>query len=134
MLISIRPRHARRILSGIKRYEFRRRHVRVAPGTLALIYETSPTKAIVGTVRIEDVIYGPGKDLVGLETDLEQQRLVSKYLAGACGPTALRLSSPAKLHRPVMLYELQVTRPPQSYMFVQQGLGLDGLLRGTPDE
>ena len=63
VILSIRPKYARMILSGAKRYEFRKcifknRHIEKA-----YIYETSPTKKIVGIFDIGDIIRASPKDL-----------------------------------------------------------------------
>jgi type I restriction enzyme S subunit len=63
VILSIRPKYARMILSGAKRYEFRKfifknRHIEKA-----YIYETSPTKKIVGIFDIGDIISASPKGL-----------------------------------------------------------------------
>ena len=56
VIFSIRPIHAEKILDGSKTVELRRRFTGgVRPGTLALIYSTSPTSALTGSARIQDV-------------------------------------------------------------------------------
>jgi predicted transcriptional regulator len=54
--LSIRPAHAEKILTGNKTVELRRRFASaVTPGTLALIYSTSPTSALTGSTKIKVV-------------------------------------------------------------------------------
>ena len=56
VLFSIRPAHAEKILTGNKTVELRRRFASaVTPGTLALIYSTSPTSALTGSAKIKAV-------------------------------------------------------------------------------
>jgi predicted transcriptional regulator len=56
VLFSIRPFYANKILAGQKTVELRRRFPEVGmSGSTAMIYCTSPVKAIVGWARIRDV-------------------------------------------------------------------------------
>jgi predicted transcriptional regulator len=56
VLFSIRPFYADKILAGQKTVELRRRFPEVGmSGSTAMIYCTSPVKAIVGSFRIRDV-------------------------------------------------------------------------------
>lgn len=56
LLISIQPRFAHAILEGSKTIELRRTFPSLEPGALALIYSSSPTKAVVGWANVETVI------------------------------------------------------------------------------
>jgi predicted transcriptional regulator len=48
LLVSVRPKYASQILSGKKTVELRRKFPEtIAAGTLALIYSSSPVRAIV---------------------------------------------------------------------------------------
>jgi predicted transcriptional regulator len=63
-LLSIRPQFANLIVSGKKTVEFRRRFTpRVEKGAFAMIYCTSPIKAIVGFAYIQKVDCLPLKKL-----------------------------------------------------------------------
>jgi predicted transcriptional regulator len=56
VLFSIRPFYANKILAGQKTVELRRRFPEVGmSGSTAMIYCTSPVKAIVGSAQIRDV-------------------------------------------------------------------------------
>jgi len=63
VILSIRPKYARMILSGAKRYEFRKCTFKNEHIEKAYIYETSPTKKIVGIFDIGDIISDSPKDL-----------------------------------------------------------------------
>ena len=61
-IISLKPRHAKLVLSGDKTVELRNRIVRLAPGTLIWIYATRPMARIVGVAEIESVVHaGPSE-------------------------------------------------------------------------
>ena len=60
ILVSIHPNYASKILTGEKTVELRRRFPEAGTrGALALIYSTSPVKAIVGLARIKHVLKLP---------------------------------------------------------------------------
>lgn len=61
-LISIKPRYARALFGGSKRYEFRR--VKMAREVSELIvYASSPVKKLLGLLEVEKVIEGTPKEL-----------------------------------------------------------------------
>ncbi|PZO47807.1 MAG: hypothetical protein DCF16_17255 [Alphaproteobacteria bacterium] len=56
VLVSIKPIYADKIMDGAKTVEFRRRFPRnLSPGTILLIYSSSPTRAIIGCATIQKV-------------------------------------------------------------------------------
>jgi len=123
VLFSIRPTHAEKIFKGDKTVELRRRFASaVTPGTLALIYSTSPTSALTGSAKIKAV---QCMDLHTLwETHREGACLgksdFEAYFAGLERGYAIILDSACPLDRPVGLTELRKRfgfEPPQSYQY-----------------
>ena len=55
LLMSINPEHVENILSGEKRYEFRKTRCKEHVDTI-LIYSTSPVMKIVGEVEVKGII------------------------------------------------------------------------------
>ncbi|WP_051222154.1 ASCH domain-containing protein [Conexibacter woesei] len=125
VLLSVRPRFAAALLDGTKTVELRRRRARIAPGTLCLLYESSPTCALVGAVRVaetetsdpEDIWsrHAPAMGLTRAEYD--------NYLEGAAQPCAIVVDATAKFARPIRLHELRRRQrhfvTPQSYRFLK---------------
>ncbi len=58
LLLAIHERHARRILQGDKRVEFRRSPPRCELPADVLLYTTKPLGAIVGRCRFDDLVSG----------------------------------------------------------------------------
>src|SRR5262245_39531753 len=56
LLISIQPRFANAILDGTKTIELRRTMPTLPPGALALIYSSTPSKALVGWATVEEIV------------------------------------------------------------------------------
>ena len=123
VVFSIRPAHAQKILDGTKTVELRRRFAAaVQPGTLALIYTTSPTSALTGFANIRAVEYLALSDLWKAHktaaclgrSDFET------YFSGLDRGYAIVLDSAKPLDRPVGLPELRKRfgfEPPQSYQY-----------------
>jgi predicted transcriptional regulator/DNA-binding Xre family transcriptional regulator len=123
VLFSIRPVHAEKILTGDKTVELRRRFANaVTPGTLALIYSTSPTSALTGSAKIKAV---QCTDLRTLWKNHRKGACLDRsdfeaYFAGLERGYAIILDSPRPLERPVGLMELRKRfgfEPPQSYQY-----------------
>lgn len=56
VIMSIKPTYARRIFEGTKRFELRRSAIKLDPGDRVIVYESAPTKAVVGSFLVEDVV------------------------------------------------------------------------------
>jgi predicted transcriptional regulator/transcriptional regulator with XRE-family HTH domain len=123
VLFSIRPAHAEKILDGSKTVELRRRFASdVRPGTLALIYSTSPMSALTGSAKIRAVQCLELSDL--WETHRAAACLgkgdFETYFSGLERGYAIILDSAKPLDRPVGLPELRKRfgfEPPQSYQY-----------------
>lgn len=124
LLLSIRPRHADAIITGLKTVEVRRRRVSAPAGMTVILYATAPVKAIVATARLResfvcsaDVAWGRFSTVLGLAREE-----LDAYLGGGHG-CLLVLTDVVRLKSPLSLGELRSTqpfRPPQSYRFVRR--------------
>jgi len=123
VIFSIRPTHAKKILDGTKTVELRRRFTGgIPPGTIALIYATSPTSALTGFAHIQDVqrltvpdIWARHRSAACLGKDDFET-----YFSGLDQGYAIVLGSARSLNRPLGLSELRQRfgfEPPQSYQY-----------------
>jgi predicted transcriptional regulator/DNA-binding XRE family transcriptional regulator len=123
MILSIRPTHADKILDGSKTVELRRRFTDgVRPGTLALIYTTSPTRALTGCAKIDEVQRLAVRDIWDRHRIAARlhKRDFEAYFSGLDRGYAIVLSSARPFARPVGLSELRKRfgfEPPQSYQY-----------------
>ena len=123
--MSIRPRFAQGILAGTKTVELRRRAPRLEPGDLVVVYETSPTKAIVGWATVDAIETAPSAALWGRVRGHAgvSRREFNAYFAGAATATAIHLSDAVALATPIVLDAIRTRwpwlRPPQSYRYVR---------------
>ncbi len=123
VVFSIRPTHAEKILAGRKTVELRRRFTdSIKPGSLALIYTTSPTSALTGFARIRAVQRLNLSDLWETHSEAAclQRSDFEAYFSGVDRGYAIMLGSAKSLPRPVGLSELRERfgfEPPQSYQY-----------------
>jgi predicted transcriptional regulator len=126
LLISVHPRFAELILAGTKRVELRRVRPSIRSGDEVVIYETSPTCAVVCKARVggvvaahPDVLWKRCGRLAGVSHDE-----FFEYFGGReCG-YAIKLEAVVELPRPIELRQLRRAvpgfAPPQSYHYLRQ--------------
>jgi predicted transcriptional regulator len=120
-LFSIKPEYCARIFSGQKTVELRRRlSARVATGSLMLIYETTPTKALTGLAVISSVKSMPVHslwDVAECQGGIPRDAFFA-YFDGLPDGFAIGLASATRFEIPVPLDELAADyglQAPQSY-------------------
>ncbi|GAB4002235.1 ASCH domain-containing protein [Nocardioides ultimimeridianus] len=122
LLISIQPRYAEAILTGTKTIELRRTMPTLEPGALALIYSSTPTKALVGWATVEHIVqatptalWNEHKDAAGITASE-----FSDYFGGRLNAYGLRLGDVTAAECPVPLAELRkhALQPPQSWRYI----------------
>ena len=123
LLLSVRPRFARALLSGRKTVEIRRKFPNVPAGVTVVIYSSSPEKTVIGTMRVRSfaksnarAIWRDYSSKIGInESELRD------YLNGAAVPSVLELEEPNLWVRPVPLEELRRNlqlEPAQSFRYL----------------
>ena len=123
IVFSIKPEHSQKIEQGLKTVELRRRFPSsVPPGTVALIYSTTPIRALTGIAEIATVLkYPPGRiwDEFAPETCISKEDFNS-YFAGTEAGFVIRLQHARPLRRLLYLDELRQRfnfEPPQSFLY-----------------
>ena len=123
MLLSIHPGYVRQILVGAKRVEFRRRWPDQLTG-VAAIYSTSPQKAIVALVEIDEVVRRRKTELWGLAKSLGggvTRSALFDYMHGLDFGVALKLGRRATFDMPLDPKRVfgASFRPPQSFRYLR---------------
>lgn len=124
VMMSIHPRHAEAILSGEKRFEFRRRIW--ASGTdvgAVYIYATSPVSAVVGVFDCGRIHETFGQDARWLWTQTMHRAGITReeffsYFAGASSCYAISVLNARRLS-PQPLSAFGLGRPPQSWQYLE---------------
>jgi predicted transcriptional regulator len=137
LLLSVKPRYAEAILDGRKTVELRRTRPRIEVPTTALIYSSSPERALVGTCDVTEVVsYTP----LGLWRLLGSLSAVSyeefrAYFTGCDMAYGLMLANVHPLSRAVALPDLrrrwQGFQPPQSFRYLSRSLSDEVLALAT---
>lgn len=126
LLISIQPRFANAILDGTKTIELRRTMPTLPPAALALIYASSPTKAVLGWATVDEVmrespsaLWRHHKDSTGVSSDE-----FTAYFAGRSAAFGLQLSAVRRADAALSLSALRAhgLEPPQSWRYIATDL------------
>lgn len=126
LLVSIKPKYSSKILDGSKQVELRRTRPRVTKGELVLIYESSPTMALVGYAIVGAVISAVPKRLwprVRGWAGITRKEFESYFDGAMCG-FGIKLIHVGSLEKPVRLQELRKQwkgfHPPQTYRYLSK--------------
>ena len=129
IVLSLKPRFADAILAGTKTVELRRTRPKIEVPTQALLYATTPVRALLGTCIITDVRSANLTSLwreYGSRSELSYNEF-KHYFDGLGVGTALTLAHQQPLDRMVPLQGLRAKpggfRPPQSFAYVDTKTG-----------
>ena len=124
LLLSLKPVYANLILEGTKSVELRHVRPRAQPGTLAIVYASTPVRAVVGTCAVKsigqehpDVIW----ELHGARTGLRWHEF-HDYFLGRRSAVAISVERPKRLDLPIPLDVIRSeplrVSPPQSFRYL----------------
>jgi len=124
IFLSVRPKHAEKILLGIKTVELRRMRPSISEGDRIVIYITSPKKEIRAISIVERIIFGKpeklwkeAKDKAGVTRNEFEE-----YFNGAKAGVAIYIRNVQELSFPITLSTLRELwpnfMPPQSYRYI----------------
>ena len=129
VVLSINPEHVEKILLGQKTVELRRRFSpKLEPvGITAYIYATSPRKAMMGSVKIRQVLKLSLEQIWSQYGDLASiaRNSFNDYFDGLSTGYALILGNVQIFEEPIQLKYLQTKcnfHPPQSFSYVKLDL------------
>lgn len=120
VLLSIKPEYAEKILSGEKRYEFRRTVFKNTAIKKVVIYASSPVKKVIGEFDIECVISLELEDLwkktskySGINKDFYDQ-----YFDGKVFGYAIKVKKARRYKNQLNLDKYKIKYPPQSFIYL----------------
>lgn len=126
VVFSIKPDYCEKIVTGAKTVELRRRFPMSVPvGTTALIYATSPTRALLGIAEIGLVHRRTPEDIWASFSDRAciARKDFDNYFDGVEHGYAIELKRARPLRRALELSELRDRfnfEPPQSFLYATQ--------------
>lgn len=119
MLLSINPEHVDNILSGKKKYEFRKVRCRNEISSI-LIYATSPVMRVVAEVEIVDIIEDVPQTVWDKTSKYAgiTKTFFNQYYKGRTKAVAYELGEVQVYSEPRPLAELGIRHAPQSFVYV----------------
>lgn len=119
VLLSIKPEYVQRILTGEKKFEFRKRLANKPVDTI-VIYATSPVMKIVGEVKVKSVLekapsvlWEQTKKNAGIT-----RKKYREYFAGCKKAFAYELEEVVKYAKDSNLEEIGISQAPQSFVYI----------------
>ena len=119
ILISIKPEYTEKIISGVKKYEYRR-HVAKKDISSIIIYETTPIKRVVAEAEIEAILsYTPDElwKLTKEESGINK-KFFDEYFKGKIIAHAYRIGKVKVFEKPKLLEDYGVRYAPQSFIYI----------------
>jgi predicted transcriptional regulator len=120
ILLSIKPEYADKILSGEKKYEFRRTIFKDQSVKKVVIYATSPIQKVIGEFDIECVI---SLELNELWESTKHHSGIDKtfydsYFHGKEIGHAIKVKKTKRYRKHQDLYDYDIKYPPQSFCYL----------------
>lgn len=119
MLLSIKPEYANKIVSGKKKYEFRKFHCRTDVDTI-VIYATAPVKQVIGEVSIVAVIED-AVEKVWRQTHSDggiTKKAYTDYYKNKAVAVAYQLGEVTTYEEPLALSDIGLSYAPQSFAYI----------------
>lgn len=119
IIISINPEHVDNILSGKKKYEYRKIAAKKQISSI-IIYETTPIKRIVAEAEIVDVLMFPPDELWELTKDDSgvTKTFFDSYFRKNKTAYAYKLGKITVFETPKSLKDFGLKYPPQSFIYI----------------
>jgi predicted transcriptional regulator len=122
VLLSIKPEYTEKIFSGVKKYEFRRQKPRSIIERV-FIYESSPSKNIVGWFTIKRILSGSPEKIWGICSSLGGigKKKFFAYCNGKRVVYALEIDRVFQFKTPMNPFEIcSDFRPPQNFSYINR--------------
>jgi predicted transcriptional regulator len=120
VLLSIKPEYSKKIFSGEKKYEFRKRRPKFVID-LVFVYESSPTRNIVGWFSVKGIHSGSPEEI--WETCKDSSGIERNNYFEYCNGTdiiyAFEIDEAFKFKNPMNPFEMfSDFKPPQSFCYL----------------
>ncbi len=118
-LLSIRPEHARSILAGTKRFEYRRVPF-AQPVDTVVLYASSPLRLVVGEFRVRRLLQStPGRLWRATHEHAGISRTHFYEYFRACDTAfAIEIAEARAYEKPFPLHRIYGSTPPQSFAYL----------------
>ena len=120
VLLSIKPKYAELILSGEKKFEFRRSIFKKPGVKKVIIYASSPISKVVGEFEIDDVLSLDVSELWLLTMEYAgiDKEFYDRYFYGKEVGHAIKVKKTKKYPKHKDLHEFNIKCAPQSFAYI----------------
>ena len=121
VLLSIKPEFVERILSGVKKYEFRKTPFKRDGVTTVVVYSTMPVGKVVGEFSIDDIFSEHPQALWERTANAAgiSKEFFDEYYFGREKGTAIAVGNVVTYEKPMCLSELgENISAPRSYRYL----------------
>jgi len=120
ILLSIKPKYAEMILSGEKKYEFRRSIFKNPNVRKVVIYASSPVSKVVGEFEVDDILSFDIAKLWLLTMKYAgiDKEYYDSYFYGKDIGHAIKVKKAKKYPKHKELREFNIKRAPQSFAYI----------------
>lgn len=123
-LLSVKPHFVEEMISGAKKYEYRKRVFKRPDVSSVIVYATKPCGKVVGEFEIEEIIEEEIDDLWRDTRDLSgiSEEFFYEYFHGRKIGFAIKIRNFIAYDRPLDLAEIdsRLKVPPQSFCYVSK--------------
>ena len=119
MLLSIKPKYAKVILEGKKKYEFRKSKPKDDVRRI-IFYASSPEKRVVGEAMIDEIIEGTPHEIWEIAKTAAgiTKKYYFSYYAGKNKAIAYKLKDVIIYKNPKKLLDYGISHAPQSFIYL----------------
>jgi predicted transcriptional regulator len=119
MLLSINPEHVDNIMSGIKKYEFRKVLCKAGVDKI-VIYSTSPIMRVVGEAEVLGVIVDSPNKVWQLTAEFSgiTKGFFDSYFQSKEKAVAYKLGKVKRYKKPLTLADIGISFAPQSFIYI----------------
>ncbi|MDX2468985.1 MAG: ASCH domain-containing protein [SAR324 cluster bacterium] len=120
VLLSIKPQFANLILSGEKKFEFRRAIFKSKSVQKVIVYASSPVQRVIGEFELDGILSDEKENLWKTTQEYSgiQKEFYDSYFAGKDVAHALKVKNVIRYEEPLMLQSFSVERAPQSFQYL----------------
>lgn len=126
ILLPIKPIYVNRIFNGTKKVEYRKQVVHRKDISNVLIYATRPVCKVVGEFKIAGILSASPQELWNDTSHIGgiNEADYFKYFAGHSKAYAYQIKDVMVFNKPRDLSEYGVKRAPQSFVYVEDNIGV----------
>lgn len=120
ILISVKPEYVEKILTGSKKYEYRKVKAKKTNVDKMIIYATAPVMKVVAEIEIQNVLEG-SPELIWKITQKYSgitKEFYDKYYKNKSTAVAYELGKIKKYNKPKELGDFGISFSPQSFIYI----------------